>query len=464
METGFESLLDSHLGRILEALRQPSIFSDLPNIRRCAELYVSYLTEAGFQTAFLVETDRSPIVLAEYRSGAPRTVLVYNYFDMLPQENETYEFQADVVPITPFGKCLTGRGVATKGAGVAFINAVEGCVKSGEKLPVNLKFLAEGEEMYGSDHIPWLIERERKWFSDVDAIYVPFMNQDADGRPISISLGGKGFVGFELSCSGADWGRGPKERDAHSSAKAVVDSPMWRLVKALCTLVSENGERILIEGFFDNVRPPTEQERRIAESLYDSLDEEVLRRRLNVDSFLGNIKGVEVLMRYLFDPTLNLEGIPFTSVDPVGVVSHKATAKLQCRIVPNQTVDEILEKVQIHLKKRGYGDVRVKKLYGFGPGRTSLNTPIVQAVMRLYDDAGLEPPPIYPSSPASSPTNAFNNEFGIPCASGGLGHVGRHQIAEYLVLENRGRIAGLAQSEKSFIDVLRNYSELSTAM
>jgi acetylornithine deacetylase/succinyl-diaminopimelate desuccinylase-like protein len=457
----YDSLLSSHIKRILEVLKQPSIFCDLPNIRRCAELYVKYLREAGFQKTSLVETGRSPIVQAEYYCGAPKTVLIYSYFDMLPQENETHEFKAEITNISPFGRCLIGRGIASKGAGVAFINAVEGFLNAQGRLPVNVKFLAEGEEMYGSDHIPWFINHHGQWLHDIDAVYVPSMSQGLDGRPISISLGGKGFIGFELTCSGANWGRGPKGRDAHSSTKSIVDSPMWRLVKAINTLVSDDDERILIDGFFENVRSPTAKEKELALELYNSLNEEILKKRLDVDTFLHDSKGIDVLMHYLFDPTLNMEGIPLTSVDPVGVVSHKATAKLQSRIVPDQTVSEIIEKIRSHLRRCGYGDIEIRTLYGFGPARTSLDAPIIQAVLRLYGDAGLEPPAVYPSSPASSPVNALNNTLGIPCASGGLGHVGREQEMEYLVLDDCGRIAGLAQIEKSFIDVLHNYFEHS---
>jgi len=349
------SLLDSHVNRIMETLRQPTIFSDLPNIRKCAELYLRYLREAGFQKVTMIETDRSPLVYGEYDCGAPKTVLVYNFFDMLPREDENYEFTAETRDIDPFGRCVVGRGVRTKGSGVAFINAVEGCLKAEVEPPVNLKFLAEGEEMYGSDHIPWFIEEHRESLSDVDAIYVPSMSQDREGNVRSIRLGGKGFLGFELVCSGMAWGRGPKEHDTHSSTKAIVDSPMWRLIEAINTFVANSGEKITIDGFFENVRPLTEEERKLVELIFKNFDVEALGKRLGVDKFLHDAGGIDVLMQNLFDPTLNVEGIPYTSIDPVGVVAHEAIAKFQIRIVPNQRVEGLLGKIRSHLDKRGYG-------------------------------------------------------------------------------------------------------------
>lgn len=461
MSEALSSLLDSHVDRILEVLRIPTTFSDHPNIRRCAERYRGYLQDAGFQKAELIETDRSPLVYGEYHCDMPRTVLVYNYFDMLPRENETYEFVAGVEEIDPFGKCVTGRGVRSKGSGVAFINAIEGCLKVEGKLPVNLKFLAEGEEMYGSNHIPWFINKYKESLSDVDAIYVPSLSQKNEGDVMSIGLGGKGFMGFELVCSGVDWVRGPKDHDTHSSTKAIVDSPMWRLVEAINTLVADSGQKILIEGFYENVKPPTEEEKELTRKLYETFDEKTLKKRLSVDKFLHDVTGIDVLMQNLFMPTLNIEGIPYTSVDPVGVVAHKAAAKFQSRIVPDQTVEEILGKIRSHLDKHGYSDIRIRELYGFGPGRTGLHEPIIQAVLKLYRDSGLKSPAVHPSAPSSNPVNAFNNTLGIPCVSGGLGHVGREKGKEYLVVDEQPKFAGLVGIEKAFIKVLENYADLS---
>ena len=266
-------------------------------------------------------------------------------------------------------------------------------------------------------------------------------------------------MGYELVCSGADWGRGPKLHDVHSSSKALVDSPMWRLVEAINTLVSNSGQKILLDGFFENVRSPTEEEINIAEKQYQSFNEVTLKNRLSVDKFLHDVEGIDVLKQNLFDPTLNIEGIPYSSIDPVGVVAHEAVAKFQSRIVPNQSVEEIFEKLRLHLDTRGYEDIKIKKLYGFGPGRTNVQEPIIQAVLKLYKDVGLEPPVAVLGS-ASSPVNAFNNSLGIPCAGGGLGHVGREKDTTYLILKEHGNLAGLVGSERSFIHILDNYIKL----
>ena len=456
-----KSLLDTHINRIIEVLKQPTIFSDLLNIRKCAELYKKYLQEAGFQKAILIETDRSPLVYGEYDCNASKTVLVYNFFDMLPMEHETYEFKSEITTLEQFGRCITGRGIGTKGPGVAFINAVEGCLKAKGTMPVNVIFLAEGEEMYGSNHIPWFIEKYRKSLSNVDAVFVPSMSQNQDGNIRSINLGGKGFLGFELMCTGKDWGRGPKEHDVHSSTKAIVDSPMWRLIEAINTLVNNSGQKILIDGFYENVWPITKLEKEIANKVFETFNEEAQKKRLSIDRFLNDAEGIDIVIQNLFKPTLNVEGIPYTSIDPVGVIAHEAVAKFQSRIVANQTVDEILKKIRSHLDNRGYNDIKIKKLYGFGPGRTGLDEPIVQAILKLYQDAGLEKP-IATLSPASAPVNALNNTLGIPCAGGGLGHIGREKNIEYLVIDEQNKVSGLVGNERSYIQILDNFINLSS--
>jgi acetylornithine deacetylase/succinyl-diaminopimelate desuccinylase-like protein len=452
-----ESKLNSHINKIIKVLKEPTIYSNLPSIRKCAEIYCKYLEEAGFKKAMLIETDGSPLVYGEHLNNASKTVLVYNFFDMLPSINEDYVFESDVKNIEPFGKCITGRGIRTKAAGVAFINAIESWTKAVGKLPVNIKFIAEGEEMYGSPHLPWFIEKYRELLTDVDAVYFPSLSQNSKGQVESIYLGGKGFVGFEIVSSGKDWGRGPIDHNIHSSTRSIVDNPMWRLVEAIKTFVDNNGQKILIDNFYENVQSPTDEERELIKNLSKKFDMEALKKRLSVNKFSHDVDVIDTLTKYLFDPTLNIDGIPDTSISPVGEVSHVATAKFQSRIVPNQTVDGVLSKIRSHLDKLGYFDIKIRKLYGFNPGRTKFQEPIIQAILKLYRNEGLESPAIYPSSPASPPVNAFNHALNIPCGSGGLGHFSSAKKG-YLVLNDYGKIAGLVRSERSFIEILKNYS------
>src|SRR5207302_11016310 len=125
----------------------------------------------------------------------------------------------------------------------------------GQRLPVNLVLVAEGEEEIGSPHFPQIVRRPevQKALSRCSGIFMPSAVQGLDGV-VTLSLGAKGVIELELTSSGELWGRGPRQ-DIHSSNKARVDSPAWHLVQALATLVSRDGNEPAIEGFADRARP-----------------------------------------------------------------------------------------------------------------------------------------------------------------------------------------------------------------
>jgi acetylornithine deacetylase/succinyl-diaminopimelate desuccinylase-like protein len=445
-------------------LQQPSVFSEIDDIRRCAELIRTSLAEAGFQSPKLVDTGRSPIVFGEYNCGAPSTLLVYTYFDTMPVDlPEKWILPpysgAIAENLNGFRRCMVGEGASSKGSTMAFINAMEAWIET-NTLPVNILFVSEGEEMWGSVHIPWFIEKERHKLLQAKALFTPIFSQGTNGQVASLSLGGKGFVGFELECSGKSWGKGPIGSDAHSSSRAIVDSPMWRLVHAITTMTEKDGNRILINGFYDGIAGPDSEEEKLLDELTRDFDEEDMKRKLSVTRFVDDIHGKDVISRNLYSSTLNFEGIPPTSVDPVGVVSSVAKAKFQSRLVRNQSPDGLLRKIREHLDKQGYSDIKINRLYGFGPGRTSANEPIVQALLTAYRDHGLNRPRIWPSNPASSPTNAFNNLLGIPVGVGGLGMAGKSGVTQYLVLEGKDKVGGLLEAEQSFIEIIENYAHI----
>src|SRR6187402_1972007 len=154
------------------------------------------------------------------------------------------------------GKVKLGRGATNqKGPESAFLAALDAFRTAGKKLPVNLVLVAEGEEEIGSPHIAQIVRRPEveAALKQCIGVFMPHGTQDRSGN-VTVNLGAKGVIECELTASALTWGRGPM-RDTHSSFKSMVDSPVWRLVKALSTLVSEDGNTPAIDGFFDNVQP-----------------------------------------------------------------------------------------------------------------------------------------------------------------------------------------------------------------
>ena len=185
-----------------------------------------------------------------------------------------------------------GRGaVNQKGPEAALLAALHAIRGAGKKLPVNLVLVAEGEEEIGSPHIGQIVHRP-----EVEAalrgcvgVFMPSAMQDPDGV-VTVSLGAKGVVELELVASGEKWGRGPG-KDVHSSLKAMVDSPAWQLVKALDTLVSEDGNTITIDGY-PEPRPLSAEERAMIAEASQRRSEEKSKKALAVSHWIDDLPWV----------------------------------------------------------------------------------------------------------------------------------------------------------------------------
>jgi acetylornithine deacetylase/succinyl-diaminopimelate desuccinylase-like protein len=276
-----------------------------------------------------------------------------------------------------------------------------------------------------------------------------------------MTLGYKGIEYIELECSGKLWGRGPTEFDIHSSHKSWIDSPAWRMIHALTTMTSKDGNKVLIEGWYDNVKPPSEEDLELINKLAETFDEEIVKRELRTHRFINDLHGKDLLMQYLYSTTLNIDGIwsGYTGPGPKTVLPHKITVKLDARLVPNQSPEEIIPKIRQHLDKHGYTDIIIGPMDPYDWSKTSLKETIVQAAIQAYRKLGYEPE-IWPLSAGSVPYHLFNRKpLHLPFIDAGLGHGGRaHAPDEYFVIEGNDRVAGLAGCEKSFVMMLDTFA------
>jgi acetylornithine deacetylase/succinyl-diaminopimelate desuccinylase-like protein len=456
--------LSEHIGRMQEFLRQPSVSAENRGVRECAELLKSYLATLGCKNARLIETGSFPVVYGEYDAHAEKTLLIYMMYDTQPFTGEKWTsppLEARLVEIAPFGKCVIARGaINTKGPLVAFLNALESILGVGEEIPVNLKFMAQGDEELESTHFAKFVEDNKEMLGRADALFGPDASQDEKGKVI-LGLGWKGIEYVELECTGKSWGKGPTEFDIHSSDKSWVDSPAWRLIHALATMVSEDGNKILIEGWYDSVQPPNKEDLELLNRLLKTFDEETMKNEMRVNTFINDLHGKELLLQYLYSTTLNIDGIwgGYTGPGSKTVLPHKVTVKMDARLVPNQDSKEVISKIRKHLDKHGYNDITVRSLDPYEWSKTSVNEPMVQAIIQAYRKLGYEPE-IWPLNASSVPYNLFNrNPLHLPFCDGGLGHGGRaHAPDEYFVVEGKGKVAGLADCEKSYVAILDSYA------
>src|SRR6266566_9550191 len=260
---------DEAVKRLQDWIALPSIAAEDRNYPAGAEYMAKLARDAGFQ-ATVISTDGKPGVFATLYAGAAKTVGLYFMYDVKqfdPAEWTSPPLEAQLVDKPGVGKAVVGRGaVNQKGPEAAFLAALHAIRGANKKVPVNLVMVAEGEEEIGSPHIGQLVHRP-----EVEAalrkcvgVFMPSTMQDLDGI-VTLSLGAKGVVELELVSSGEKWGRGPA-KDIHSSLKAMVDSPAWHLVKALNTLVSDDGNVIMIDDY-PKPLPPTAEEKTMIEKV-----------------------------------------------------------------------------------------------------------------------------------------------------------------------------------------------------
>jgi len=323
-------------------------------------------------------------VFATLDAGAPRTIGLYFMYDVKqadPAEWSSPPWEAALVDKPGLGKVLIGRGaVNQKGPEAAFLSALYAIRGAGKKVPVNLVLVAEGEEEIGSPHFQQVVRRPEVTaaLKHCSGVFMPSASQDPDGT-VTVSLGAKGVVELELVASGEKWGHGPG-KDVHSSNRARLDSPTFHLVQALNTLVTPDGDPA-IDGFADAARPASAAERAMLDTAAARLNESTAKSLLSAEHWTHDLPWRATLERFLFTPTVNIEGLVAGYTGPGGktVLPHRAVAKLDLRLVPDMTYAGAVAALKAHLEKRGFGDIEVNPSGGYDPTGTSADAPIIRA-------------------------------------------------------------------------------------
>ena len=456
--------LDSHIAEIQRWLRQPSVSAQNIGVRDMAEMLRSDLEAIGFAETAIVETDGHPGVWGFYDAGAERTLMLYMMYDVQPVNEEDWQsppFEANIID-HPLGKAIMARGATNqKGPQRALLNAIESIIAVDGTLPVNLMVAAEGEEELGSPHYPQVIDQYEERLKTADGVIFPFNSQNPEGET-SLNLGVKGIVYFEAEATGGKWG-GPTAAEIHGSYKAIVDSPVWRLVKALSTLVSEDGNTSLVPGYYDGVRPPTEEEASLIAGLLEEHDDARLQEIFKVEKWIDGMTGEEVLRNLIYTPTLNIDGIygGYTGEGVKTILPHMATAKMDSRLPLGLDPDEALAKIRAHLDANGYEDIVLRKLSGYPGSQTSVETPLVKSVIGVFNKYGYTPT-VNPRLAGSAPFYQFTDRLGLPMIPTGLGFgTGAHAPNEIMLIEpaEGTGTAGLADIEKAYADMLYALAE-----
>lgn len=422
--TDVSSYIDAHLDETLERLRQyvalPSVAAQQQHIPETAEFVKGMLESVGATAEILPkEAPGNPVVVGELPGPSgegSRTLLLYNHYDVQPAE----PFELWTAP--PFevrrdGDLLYGRGISdNKGHLVSRLFAIRALqeVLPGKdgRLPVTIKFLVEGDEEIGSPKLEEFVEQHRERLA-ADVCLHEGGGVNASGRPI-VSLGVKGILAVQLKVRTAS-------RDSHSSDAATVPNAAWRLVWALSTL-KDADERVRIPGFYDAVRPPTEQEGAFLRELPH--EEEELRKNLELRDFVCGVRGDDFNRRMVFEPTCTINGLSsgYEGAGMKTVLPAEAMAKLDFRLVPDQDPHDIAEKVRKHLAAEGFADIEVHAAEGEFPARSAADHPFVELVRATAREVYGKEPVVYPNMAGTQPLHPMMQHLGVPMASAGIGY------------------------------------------
>lgn len=395
---------ETDLQDLFRLLEQPSISAQDIGVQECAELEEALLQDAGFEVQRL-EAPGHPVIFGEWTNapGKP-TILFYGHYDVQPADPLELWNSEPFVPTIRDGRIYC-RGVAdNKAQHFSHIAAVRHWLKANGSLPCNVKIMLEGEEEIGSPHLDTVVAAHKDLLA-ADFVYTSD-GPVTDARYPEITFGVRGMLYVELHAQGAN-------RDLHSGHwGGVAPNPILALSRLLQTMIDDQNH-VLIEGFYDSVRQPTPG----AKAAMDALP-------FDTAETIGGIGLTEMVPpaersyaeRVMFQPTLNIAGITggYSGPGSKTVLPAKASMKIDMRLVPDQTPDEIWEKIKAHVEKYGDG-IEIKRLDGgMLPSFTPVEHPMADLV-RSAVEAGFGSTPIsVPSAGGSLPDSVWTKTLGLP--------------------------------------------------
>ncbi|HXW07669.1 MAG TPA: M20/M25/M40 family metallo-hydrolase, partial [Vicinamibacterales bacterium] len=427
--TAIDRRRDATIRQLQDWIRQPTIAAENKATEDGCRLMMELARAAGFQQVSQVPTRGIPGVFATLDAGASRTVALYFMYDVKQGDGEWVSppFEARILDRPGTGRVLIGRGaVNQKGPQTCVLAAMHAIRDAGRTMPVNLVLVAEGEEEIGSPNFPEIVNTPevQAALKKCSGVYMPGAMQAADGN-VTISLGAKGVIEVELVSSGERWGRGAT-KDIHSSLKASVDSPVWHLVKALDTLVADDGNTPAIAGFADRARPLSADEKQMIAAAARRQNEALTKKQLGVARWIDDANYQQALEMLMSRPTVNIEGMYAGWTGPGGktVLPSRAVAKLDLRLVPDMRASEALAALKAHLAKHGFDDIDVTMTGGYDPTSTPKTAMLIRAQEPAYKGFGVDPI-LMPRSAGSWPGYVFTGEpLKLPATHFGLGHGG----------------------------------------
>jgi len=413
-----ESNRERFLDELKDFLRIPSI-STLPehksDVRRAAEFVADSLKNAGLENVEIIQTAKHPLVYADWlhAPGKP-TVLCYGHYDVQPPDPLELWTTPPFEPTIRDGNLYARGSADDKGQMYMHVKAVEALRAVNGTLPVNLKFLIEGEEEIGGESVAkYVADNAAKLKADVALVSDTAMY--AEGIP-TLCIGLRGLIYTEIEARGA-------ARDLHSGLYGgAAPNAVFALIELVSKLKDHTG-RIMIPGMYGDVQAPSPAEKKSWESLPFN-EQEFLKNEVGSKALTGE-KGYSVLERVWARPTLEVHGIAggFTGAGAKTVIPATATAKVSMRLVPNQNPDKIIAAYKKFVKENTPAGVEmdVRVLSSGAAIMVNPDHPAINVAARAFKDI-LGRDTVFVRSGGSIPiVGDFAKHLGIPTVLMGFG-------------------------------------------
>ncbi len=384
--------IDTHqeeaIADLQRLIQQTSVSAQKIGLEECAGLVVEMMHADGLNAKAYPLDDGPSVVIGHMPGCGEKTMLAYAHYDVQPAE----PLEKWVYP--PFSGTLAdgriwGRGATdNKGGVLAFIKAAKAWLHAGGGLPVNLKFIIEGEEEIGSPHLGPFIEANPELVR-ADAMHCLDGGLNPSELVPDIDLGLKSVLYVELVAHGAN-------RDVHSLNAPLVPQPSWELVRALNTLVDAN-RRILIKDWYEGLWELGEEELGQLEENARRVDLDALKKEWGIEQFALGRNGLEALKARAYEPTCNICGLTsgYQGEGSKTIVPNEARAKIDFRLPPLIDPEMAVRKLRKHLDDHGFTHIEINlagRQLPEPPYKISVKEDISQAVIRAAELVYGKPP------------------------------------------------------------------------
>jgi len=397
-------------------VQQPSISAQDIGLRECAALVRDMMHDDGLPAEFHELEEGPPVVFGHLEAKKPaKTILCYSHYDVQPPEpldewTHGGPWSGDIVD-----GVLYGRGSTDNKSGVlAFNKAAKAFLEVRGEVPVNLKFLIEGEEEIGSPNLAAWAEKNQELL-EADGMHCLDGSMETGTEVPDVSLGLKSVLFVELIARGA-------KMDVHSLNFPLVESPVWELIWALNTILDRD-RKILIEDWEEGIwELGPDDEEQLADKAA-RVDLGALKEEWGISEFALGRDGVDAIRARTYEPTANIQGMiaGYTGPGRKTIIPNEARVRMDFRLIPNIQPADAIRKIKAHLVKHGFGHIEVEAFDGAEPPyKISVKEDISQAIIAAATEVYGELPVVN----GVSAEGAILQHVWIPCVLTGFANPG----------------------------------------